>query len=256
MANTDVQITLEQAVAEVLTLLTGVDLTFNPAEDTFHVVARCLNRAMRAVALEHEWSYYSSTENVGTAQVGVQDVEISSRLRPRIIGDDAVRLQTAEGKVVRWAYILPRDALHKYGDRSLRCSITRSTITFSRPFVNGEQGLSIMVPVMREPRMFQIPASGQEPTRQVLDQLIDFDYPDLVVAKATQMLAETDPVMQPRVQTLEAKYKDIMYQLIERDDRFTDSPYLNDFVVPMDGSLHGGHAMSLHGHPHGDERSF
>lgn len=30
MANTDVQITLEQAVAEVLTLLTGVDLTFNP----------------------------------------------------------------------------------------------------------------------------------------------------------------------------------------------------------------------------------
>ena len=49
MANTDVQITLEQAVAEVLTLLTGVDLTFNPAEDTFHVVARCLNRAMRSV---------------------------------------------------------------------------------------------------------------------------------------------------------------------------------------------------------------
>ena len=40
MANTDVQITLEQAVAEVLTLLTGVDLTFNPAEDTCHVVAR------------------------------------------------------------------------------------------------------------------------------------------------------------------------------------------------------------------------
>ena len=118
MANTDVQITLEQAVAEVLTLLTGVDLTFNPAEDTFHVVARCLNRAMRSVALEHEWSYYSATENVGTAQVGVQDVEISSRLRPRIIGDDAVRLQTSEGKVVRWAYILPRDALHKYGDRS------------------------------------------------------------------------------------------------------------------------------------------
>ena len=75
MANTDVQITLEQAVAEVLTLLTGVDLTFNPAEDTFHVVARCLNRAMRAVALEHEWSYFSATENVGTVQVGVQDVE-------------------------------------------------------------------------------------------------------------------------------------------------------------------------------------
>ena len=66
MANTDVQITLEQAVAEVLTLLTGVDLTFNPAEDTFHVVARCLNRAMRAVALEHEWSYYSSTEEVAS----------------------------------------------------------------------------------------------------------------------------------------------------------------------------------------------
>ncbi len=255
MANTDVQITLEQAVAEVLTLLTGVDLTFNPAEDTFHVVARCLNRAMRSVALEHEWSYYSSTENVGTAQVGVQDVEISSRLRPRIIGDDAVRLQTSEGKVVRWAYILPRDALHKYGDRSLRCSITRSTITFSRPFVNGEQGLSIMAPVMREPRMFLIPASGQEPTRQVLDQLIDFDYPDLVMARAAYIYAQADPVLQPRVPALEEQYKDIMYQLVERDERHTDTPYMNDFFVPIEGSINGSTVPQFHHfHPHSDER--
>ena len=71
MANTDVQMTLEDSVAEVVSLLTGVDLTFRPNEDSFHVMTRCLNRAMRSVALEHEWSYFASEENVGIASTGV-----------------------------------------------------------------------------------------------------------------------------------------------------------------------------------------
>ncbi len=145
MANTDVQITLEQAVAEVLTLLTGVDLTFNPAEDTFHVVARCLNRAMRSVALEHEWSYYSATENVGTAQVGVQDVEISSRLRPRIIGDDAVRLQTSEGKVVRWAYILPSNIRGQLRRQDGDQSDVRTTSSGLSDLVSTDEQLQIIL---------------------------------------------------------------------------------------------------------------
>lgn len=256
MANRDVQMTLKDAVAEVLNFLTGLDLEYDPDQDRFQSITRTLNRALRAVALEHEWSYYSSTEEVGTFAEGVMDYDLNSSLRPRIINDDAVRLVGDDGHVKLWAYILPRDALHKYGHiRRLSCAFTRSTLTFSRvPYIQ-EVGLHIMVPVMREPKMFEVPEDNQAIPDRVLNQPIDFDYPDLVIAKAAYMYAQTDPVMQPRAQTLEATYKDIMYQLIERDDRHTDTPYMNDFFVPIMNGIHGSSALyQRHGHPHADGR--
>lgn len=136
MANRDVQMTLKEAVAEVLNFLTGLDLEYDPNQDRFQSITRTLNRALRAVALEHEWSYYSSTEEVGTFSEGVLDYDLNSSLRPRIINDDAVRLTDDDGNVKLWAYVLPRDALHKYGYiRRLSCAFTRSTLTFNRaPF--------------------------------------------------------------------------------------------------------------------------
>ena len=256
MANLDVQQTLEEAVAEVLHGLTGLDLQYEPSQDRFQSTVRAINRALRDVALEHEWSYYSSTEEIGQAIEGTTTYEISQKLRPRIINDDAVRLMDADGNVRTWAYILPRDALHKYGNRQgLWSAFTRSTLLFSRPIISVEDGLRIVVPAMREPKMFRLPSAGRDIPRSTLNQLVDFDYPDLVVAKAMELLALTDPVMQPRVQTLTANYKDRMYQLIERDDRHTDAAYVNDFIVPMDGSIRGraDHPMN-HGHPHSDER--
>lgn len=254
MPNKELQMTLEEAVGTVLANLTGLSLEYDPNYDRFRVITRALNRALRAVALEHEWSYFSSVEEVGTCVAGQQDVEINSSLRPRIVQDDAIRLNDADGHTLRWAYFIPRDALHKYvGRTGLWAAVTRTTITFSRQFVASENGLRIFVPVMREPKMFEIPEAGAEMPQRILRQPIDFDYPDLVIAKAQQFVAETDPVMQPRVQSLEAHYKDLMYQLVERDDRFTDSPYLNDFFVPMQGSLAGPDLM-LHPHPHSDER--
>ena len=256
MANSDVQLTLEEAVQEVLQGLTGLNLSYDPSQDRFQSVVRSLNKAMRDVALEHEWSYFASTEDAGQIVEDVVDYEVSSKLRPRVINDDAVRLLDSDGVVRVWAYILPRDALHKYANRNgLWVAFVRNTMSFSRPPFDHEIGMRIQVPVMREPRMFRLPRSGRDIPTSVLRQPIDFDYPDLVVAKAMQLYAETDPVMQPRVQTLEAAYKDRMYQLVERDERFTDSPYLNDFFVPIQGSLEGvaRHPM-MHGHPHSDER--
>ncbi len=255
MANLDVQQTLSEAVAEVLHGLTGLDLEYEPAQERFHSTVRAINRALRDVALEHEWSYYSSTEEIGQAASGVASYEISQKLRPRVINDDAVRLLDEDGNVRVWAYMLPRDALHKYGNRQgLWCSFTRSTLLFSRPTTTAESGLRIVVPVMREPRMFRLPGAGRDIPRATLSQLVDFDYPDLVVAKAMELLALTDPVMQPRVQTLTANYKDRMYQLIERDDRHTDAAYVNEIIIPMEGRLGGsGHHPLSHGHPHSDE---
>ncbi len=256
MANRDVQMTLKEAVAEVLNFLTGLDLEYNSSQDRFQSITRTLNRALRAVALEHEWSYYSSTEEVGTFAEGVMDYDLNSSLRPRIINDDAVRLVDDDGNVKLWAYVLPRDALHKYGHiRRLSCAFTRSTLTFNRAPFTQEVGLHIMVPAMREPKMFEVPEGNGEIPERVLNQLVDFDYPDLVIAKAAYMYAQTDPVMQPRAQTLEATYKDIMYQLIERDDRHTDTPYQNDFFVPIMNDIRGSSALFMpHGHPHADGR--
>lgn len=256
MANRDVTLTLREAVDEVFSTLTGLDLTYDPQQDRFISVARHLNRALRMIALENEWSYFSSTEEAGVAVAGVEAIELNSKLRPRIINDDAVRLVTDQGVVRRWAYFLPRDAIFKYGNRAgLWAAVTRTTLQFSRPFSLDEEGLHVMVPVMREPKMFKLPTAGENLSNQVLNQLLDFDYSDLVVAKAAQLYAETDPLMQPRVQSLEGRYKDLMYQLIERDTQSSDSPFLNDYPIPMLASLDGSYSDPLtHGHPHADER--
>ena len=256
MANADVQMTLDQGIEEVLALLTGMDVSYSPAADRYHVIARCINRAMRAVALEHEWSYFHNVDEVGTVIAGQQDIELSPRQRLRLVNDDAIRLIDSNGRTVRWAYVLPSDALHKYPGRvALYCSVVRSTITFSRPFLASETGLRVFAPVMREPRMFDIPPGGQEIPPRVRNQGIDFDYPDLVTSRAAFIYAQTDPVMQPRVQNLEAQYKDIMYQLVERDERHTDSPYMNDFIVPIQNSINGSSYHEFqHAHPHADGR--
>ena len=256
MANRDVTLTLREAVDEVFSTLTGLDLTYDPQQDRFISVARHLNRALRMIALENEWSYFSYTEEAGVAVAGVEAIELNSKLRPRIINDDAVRLVTDQGVVRRWAYFLPRDAIFKYGNRAgLWAAVTRTTLQFSRPFSLDEEGLHVMVPVMREPKMFKLPTAGENLSNQVLNQMLDFDYSDLVVAKAAQLYAETDPLMQPRVQSLESRYKDLMYQLIERDTQSSDSPFLNDYPIPMLASLDGSYSDPLtHGHPHADER--
>ena len=256
MANRDVTLTLREAVDEVFSTLTGLDLTYDPQQDRFISVARHLNRALRMIALENEWSYFSSTEEAGVAVAGVETIELNSKLRPRIINDDAVRLVTDQGVVRRWAYFLPRDAIFKYGNRAgLWAAVTRTTLQFSRPFSLDEEGLHVMVPVMREPKMFKLPTAGENLSNLVLNQTLDFDYSDLVVAKAAQLYAETDPLMQPRVQSLESRYKDLMYQLIERDTQSSDSPFLNDYPIPMLASLDGSYSDPLtHGHPHADER--
>ena len=98
--NRDVQLTLEDAVEEVLGLLTGLDISYMPEQDRFRTVTRALNRALRSVALEHDWSYYSGDEEVSQCVPGVQEVEIPANLRPRVSLDDAVRLVTDGGTTV------------------------------------------------------------------------------------------------------------------------------------------------------------
>lgn len=255
--NSSVALTLEDSVDEVLNILTGLELTYSPSQERFHSITRYLNRALRAVALEHEWSYFASSEELGRTVLGQQEIELSSRQRLRIIADDAIRLATDSNIPVRWAYFLPRDAIHKYRARKgLWAAVTRTTITLSRPITEQEVNLRIVAPVMREPRMFDIVESGQEIPLATRQQQLDFDYPDLVIAKAAHLYAQSDPLMQPRVQTLDAAYKDLMYALVERDDRFTDSPYLNEFTVPIESNLAGSSFMPAyaHLHPHADER--
>lgn len=260
MANRDVQMTLDEAVAELLSILTGLDLTYDPRMDRYAASVRALNRGLRANAMEREWSYYADVEDVGQARAGVNEVFLRSSLRPRIINDDSVTLCKDDVPVL-WAHFLPRDALSKYAHRDeLRVAVTRSTLRFNRAFHAGEDGLTIKVPVMREPRMFRLPEQPEDPQAPLLtvpqtvrDQLLDFDYPDVVIMRAAYFMAQTDPVMQPRAQTLEAQYKDLMYQLIERDERFTDSPYQNEWVLPITSDLFGAGNQRAHGHPHSDE---
>lgn len=262
MVNANVQLTLDDSVAEVLSVLTGLDLTYDPRLDRYAAVTRAINRALRANALEREWSYYADVEEVGQAHVGESEVALRSSIRPRIINDDAVQFW-AEDRPVLWAHFLPRDALSKYAARTeLRAAVTRSTLMFSRPFYQGEDGLTIKVPVMREPRMFKLPDQPEDPTLPLVpvpmalrQQLLDFDYPDVVIMRAAYFVAQSDPVMQPRAQTLEAQYKDLMYQLIERDERFTDSPVQNEWILPIVSDLNGFGNPRSHGHPHSDERT-
>ena len=258
--NPELVYTLDEAVKEVLSNLTGLDLTYDPTLDRYIAVTRQLNRALRSNALEHEWSYYSTLMSGGTSVAGDTEVWLPADSRPRVVGDDSVRLVDTDGTVVTWAYVLPRDALHKYiGRTGLWCAVTRNTITFSRPLYEWEGGLDIQIPVMREPVMFRLPAQPEDPTQPAVpvdpairDQPIDFSYPDIITVRASFYYAQTDPVMQPRVQTLEAQYKDLMYQVIERDDRYTDSPYQNEFFLGIQGSLVD--QAFYHQHPHSDER--
>lgn len=263
MPNSEVAMSLDDCVAEVLSILTGLDLDYNPQLDRYQTITRTLNRALRANATDREWSYYSSTEDIGAARSGQQSVELRASLRPRIINDDAVRLVNSNGVPVVWAYFLPRDALSKYpGRRGLWVSSTRQSLLFSRPFAIGEDGLRIQVPVMREPKMFRLPDQPTDPSQPLVpvpdairNQLIDFDYPDLIIMRAAYMYAQTDPVMQPRAQTLEGEYKDIFYNLNERDDRNTDSPYLNEFDLGISADI-GGYSFTDHNHPRADDRGL
>jgi hypothetical protein len=239
--NTRIGMTLEEAVKEVLVLLTGQDLTYESQYDRYRVIARHLNRALRGVALEHEWSYYSEVLDLGTISEGDVSFEISTDWRFRVKNDDAARVVNSEGTPVLWAYFLPRDALHKYRNRDgLWCSVTRNRLTFSRPFEGLPAGLSVQLPVMREPQQFEIPADPMTLWEEsVRNQLLDFEHSDLITARAAWMYAQTDPVMQPRVQTLEEQYNDLKYALVERDDAMTESPYINEYLVPVQSSIHG-----------------
>lgn len=262
--NPDVAVTLDEAVQEVLSTLTGLEIEYRPELDRYRAITRHINKALRLTALDTEWSYYSSVDTIGIAHAGDTEVQMRSSIRPRIINDDAVRLVDDRGVPRVWAYFLPRDSLHKYNGRreGLWCAHTRSSLKFSRALGLAEEGLQIQVPVMREPRMFRLPdapENGSEAPQivpqEVRDQLVDFDYPDLVLARAAFLYAQSDPVGQPRVQTLEDQYKTMMYALTERDERNTDSAYQNDFFVPVSGSIDGPVGMS-HSHPHSDERQW
>lgn len=249
--NTEVQLTLDDAVQEVLGMLTGLDLNYIPEMDRYRAITRQLNRALRSNALELEWSYYASTLSLGNVSTGEREVSLPTNQRPRIINDDAVRLVDAQGLTQRWAYFLPRDALHKYEDRGgLWCSVTRQLLLFSRPITSQESGLEVLVPVMREPRMFRLPEKTKTVPSTIRKQTIDFPYPDVVVMRAAYYYAQTDPVMQPRAQTLEENYKSLMYQLIERDSANTDTPYENQFILPLENGLIS--VDTSHRHPHAE----
>lgn len=245
--NTEIQMTLDEGVQEVLGLLTGLDMTYDPTFDRYRVIGRMLNRALRANALEHEWSYYADVISLGSPTLGAKYLDLpDDQQRPRIVADDAVRLVDENGYTLEWAYFLPRDALHKYANRhGLWCAVTRSRVDFSRGFYESETTLDVQLPVMREPEMFDLPPAPEDTADPlpavdpaIRAQLIDFFYPDVIVARAAYMYALTDPVMQPRAQTLEANYKDLMYQVIERDDRNTDTPLQNNFFVPVQGTIY------------------
>ena len=241
--NPDVTMTLEEAVRDVLSILTGQELDYDPNMDRFRAVTKHLNRALRSMALESEWSYYHMLVRIPlTVQmVGTSTFTITTNYRFRVISDDAMRILNVDDDPVAWAYFLPRDALHKYRLRGgLWCSVTRNVLTLSRPLPDAAAGMTMEIPVQREPIPFRLPADptvAADPL--VLAQALDFDFPDVVIARAAWLYAQSDPMMQPRVQTLEEQYKDLMYQLIERDTSFTDTPDQNEFIVPVQGDIYG-----------------
>jgi len=264
MINPDVAKTLNESVAEMYGLLYGLDLQYQPEMDKFQIATRYLNQALRRTALDWEWSYYSSLEEIGTGETGQRDVYLRASVRPRLIGGDAVQLQDAAGRTVVWAYSLPRDELSKYAHREgLWYTVVDGHLQFSRGLNSVEADLTIMVPVMREPRMFVLPQPPTDPEESfiidtdLLTQPLDFDQPDLVIARAAYMYSISDPVTQPRAQTLEAEYKDLMYALMERDKRHTDAPYQNEWNLPIMNSIYGGSDPGIiNSHPHADERSY
>lgn len=260
--NPELAVNLDEAVAEVLNKLTGMMVRYRSEEDRYGVVATQINAALRLVATEADWSCYASKEEVGIVQAGDRIVPLRAGIRPRIMIDDSVSLCREDDYPVVWAAFLPREAINKVPDRTqLWVAHTQSTLEFSRPFRSGEAGLRIMVPVMREPVMFRIPPRPLDPNDPVppvplavREQNLDFAWPDLVLAKAAYLYAQTNPTMQPRVQTLEAQYTDLMYALKERDSRNTDAPFMNPYFVPVENDIFGGSSESHR--PYGERRWY
>lgn len=303
-------VTLDEAVSEVLNYLTGLDLHYVAELDRYRSITRNLNRALRLVATEHEWSYYSAIADMGALHAGQTSLFFRTGQRPRIILDDSIRLVDDDNNIRMWAYYLARESLHKYRSRpGLWVAVTQKELTFSRPIPEAADGLRALVPVMRNPKELQVPntlesvdeltsnppvPTGSEllqlrnftnpeiieewvftpglppyefsdpehslsqtignSSSAVRNQLIDFDFPDLIVLKAALLYAQTDPIMQPRVPTLEGQYKNLFYALTERDTNHTDDPYINEWSVPMQSSIRNEH--HIHSHPHGDERKY
>src|SRR5690606_22896713 len=143
---------------------------------------------------------YADVASLGTVTAGDREGHLPRSLRPRVISDDSVRLVDQTGAPKVWASFLPRDALHKYATANgLWCSVTRQTLAFSRPFFLNEEGLEIQLPVMREPRMFRLPPTPEDPyadraevPEEIRQQPMDFVYPDLIVLRAAFYYAQTD----------------------------------------------------------------
>jgi hypothetical protein len=246
MVNEQLATTLDDAVAEVMGTLTGTDMQHVPELDRYQAVTRQLNKALRLNATELNWSYYSSVENMGVAHYGDRKLSLRAGVRPRVIRGDAIRLVDPQtGRPLVWAYFLPREDLHKYPVQAgLWAAVTNQDLEFSRPILQIEDGLEIHVPVMREPVMFRLPKQPEdvnEPLVEVPDdvreQLIDFPYPDLITARAAYLYAQTNALWQPRVQTLEAAYKDLFYSLKERDELNTDAPYMNEWTLGIEADI-------------------
>ena len=89
--NPELETTLDDAVGEVLGLLTGLDLNYDPTMDRFRAITRQINRALRANALEYDWSYYSAQLSLGKAVEGDTELALPTSQRTRVIGDDADR---------------------------------------------------------------------------------------------------------------------------------------------------------------------
>lgn len=246
-----VQLSLREAVNEVHNILTGLDLEYEDRMDIFHATVRQINRSLRQVALEDEWAWYVEEVDAGTTTEGMTQVELSSSYRPRVQQDDAVRLTNSEGITVEWAYYLPRDSLSKYlYRRELRVAFTKNVILFSRPLQKFESGLSVIVPAMREPKQTKIPDAGQQLSAADLVRAIDAEYPDMIVAHAAWKLSMSNPLYQPRAQTLEEEFNDLKYALTERNSNHSDSPLRNTFTPS-----YGDPYLAIpHGHPHSDRR--
>ena len=80
--NPELSMTLTDAVGEVLANLTGLDLTYDPEMDRFRAVTRALNRALRANAVEAEWSYYATTTTGGPTTEGVNVFTLPANRAP------------------------------------------------------------------------------------------------------------------------------------------------------------------------------
>ena len=88
----EVEMNLDQAVAEVSALLNGIELTLDHNQERYRVIARFINHALRDVALEVEWSYYSDYENVGISHEHIRLVHLRHSLSTRFMKDFAFRM--------------------------------------------------------------------------------------------------------------------------------------------------------------------